>query len=331
MALARIITHSDLCARELAFHLLGRGYAVEIVSPDSVPDNPVDLELRVDDGAGDVLVASVVANEGKRTASLEFVHRVKAPVEEIILTPAVVRDMRVSEETPPANVVTSIVGAEEAEPAHSTALTVLAPEETSLDPESTSVETTTANTGSVSTIEGEKSGEPIGYFARQTSSIASPFAGPAVVLPIWEPQLIDRTVGWKSMAPAALTLALLVLLALFLAFGLRPAAKAWTGRAAPVPAVAAPTSANAPSPVAENVEPIAKPSAANHDRPHISTRHTEDPIAPDTVTYLDDRYKPASKSKSIQATASPIKHATGDIAADAATYLNGAPFSKPVK
>jgi hypothetical protein len=53
MTLARIITHSNLCARELAFHLLGRGYAVEIVSPDSIPDNFADLELRVDADSGD--------------------------------------------------------------------------------------------------------------------------------------------------------------------------------------------------------------------------------------------------------------------------------------
>ncbi len=90
MALARIITHSDLCARELAFHLLGRGYAVEIVSPDFIPNNFADLELRVDGQSGDQLVASLEAHEGQHTAALEFVHRVKAPMEEFILTPPVV-------------------------------------------------------------------------------------------------------------------------------------------------------------------------------------------------------------------------------------------------
>ena len=50
MALARIITRSNAWSRELEFDLLARGYAVEIVSPDKIPDNIADLELRVDAG-----------------------------------------------------------------------------------------------------------------------------------------------------------------------------------------------------------------------------------------------------------------------------------------
>ena len=49
MALARIITRSHTCSRELALDLLARGYAVEIVSPDEIPENLADLELRVED------------------------------------------------------------------------------------------------------------------------------------------------------------------------------------------------------------------------------------------------------------------------------------------
>ena len=80
MALARIITRSQTCSRELALVLRARGYAVEIVSPDKVPDNIADLELRVDAGPANDLIANVEAHDGERTTSLEFVHHLKAPV-----------------------------------------------------------------------------------------------------------------------------------------------------------------------------------------------------------------------------------------------------------
>src|SRR6202030_4582192 len=84
MAWARIITRSRPCSRQLAFDLLARGYAVEIVSPDSIPDNLADLELRVEEDPGNQLVASVEAHNGERTASLEFVHYLKAPMPDFI-------------------------------------------------------------------------------------------------------------------------------------------------------------------------------------------------------------------------------------------------------
>src|ERR1700687_4747461 len=84
MALARIITRSHLCSRELALDLIARGYAVEIVSPDSIPDNLADLELRVEEDPGNQLVASVEAHNGERSASLEFVHYLKAPMPDFI-------------------------------------------------------------------------------------------------------------------------------------------------------------------------------------------------------------------------------------------------------
>jgi cell division protein FtsN len=68
----------------LAFDLLARGYAVEIVSPDSIPDNLADLELRVEEDPGNQLVASVEAHNGERTASLEFLHYLKAPMPDFI-------------------------------------------------------------------------------------------------------------------------------------------------------------------------------------------------------------------------------------------------------
>lgn len=92
MALARIITRSETCAHELALHLLGRGYAVEIVSPDSIPDNLADLELRVDPAPGDRLVASVQAHNGERSTALDFVHYLKAPMADFIRRPPNRRD-----------------------------------------------------------------------------------------------------------------------------------------------------------------------------------------------------------------------------------------------
>jgi hypothetical protein len=80
MALARIITRSETCSQELALVLVARGYTVEIVSPDKVPNNIADLELRVDAGSGDELIANVEAHRGERTASLKFVHHLKAPL-----------------------------------------------------------------------------------------------------------------------------------------------------------------------------------------------------------------------------------------------------------
>jgi len=84
MALARIITRSQWCSRELALDLIARGYVVEIVSPDSIPDNLADLELRVEEDPGNQLVASVEAHNGDRSASLEFVHHLKAPMVDFI-------------------------------------------------------------------------------------------------------------------------------------------------------------------------------------------------------------------------------------------------------
>jgi len=87
MALARIITRSHLCSRELALDLIARGYAVEIVSPDSIPDNLADLELRVEEDPGNQLVASVAAHNGEHSASLEFLHYLKAPMPDFIRRP----------------------------------------------------------------------------------------------------------------------------------------------------------------------------------------------------------------------------------------------------
>jgi hypothetical protein len=87
MALARIITRSQTCSRELALDLLARGYAVEIVSPDAIPDNLADLELRVEEDPGNQLVANVATHNGERSASLDFVHYLKTPMPDFVRRP----------------------------------------------------------------------------------------------------------------------------------------------------------------------------------------------------------------------------------------------------
>jgi hypothetical protein len=87
MALARIISRSHQCSRELALDLLARGYAVEIVSPDAIPDNLADLELRVEADVANQLTASVAAHGGTHAASLDFVHHLKAPMGDFVRRP----------------------------------------------------------------------------------------------------------------------------------------------------------------------------------------------------------------------------------------------------
>ena len=90
MALARIITRSDVCSRALALDLLGRGYSVEIVTPDSIPANVADLELRVEAALGDRLTASVIARDGDRSSTLEFVRNLKTSAAD--LAPLLAKD-----------------------------------------------------------------------------------------------------------------------------------------------------------------------------------------------------------------------------------------------
>jgi hypothetical protein len=87
MPLARIISRSQSCSRELALELLARGYTVEIVSPDNLPESMADLELRVDEGPGDHLFAKVTTRDGERSASLDFVHHLKTPMGDFIRRP----------------------------------------------------------------------------------------------------------------------------------------------------------------------------------------------------------------------------------------------------
>lgn len=348
MALARIITQSDVCARELAFHLLGRGYAVEIVSPDSIPDNFADLELRVDADSGDQLVASLAAHEGQRSSALDFVHRVKVPMEKATPTPFPTGGLSHRQE----NSVVINIGSEfadmeaSADSSHAAAQSVSLRAESTLDLEPTAepithhgnedaaslpadgplplsnsdtsereativeagmMEASPAQTSLPAAIPVEKSGEPLSYFASQTSAIALPFAGPAVVLPTWQQQPPDRPAELKSIVPAALSLAAVVLLAVFLAFGVRASAKRPIERSTVLAPIAGPTPVNAANATHPGTINAPSSQAPTHARRATSPRHRDGQIARDTVTYLDQRYQPVPRAKPLRAKASSIK------------------------
>lgn len=221
MALARIITHSQACSRELALDLLARGYAVEIISPDSIPNDIADLELRVATGPGDQLVASVEAHNGERTAALEFLHQLKAPMADFIRRPPKPRESAHSPEEPVSfhagpNVEAAELPAEAPQPAPnavSPAADVLpAPE---LDREQ----------GARLILPPEPlPSVPVEPPPISCAVEASTIARPTTVEPSEKPKPPDRPTGWRWRA--ALTFASVVLLALVLGLGMR-----WTGKA----------------------------------------------------------------------------------------------------
>ena len=77
MALARIITRSHQYAQQLALDLLARGYTVEIVSPEAIPANPADLELRVEAAATEVQGQVTDIREQGKSKSIEYLQRLK--------------------------------------------------------------------------------------------------------------------------------------------------------------------------------------------------------------------------------------------------------------
>ena len=220
MALARIITRSQPCSRQLAIDLLGRGYAVEIVSPDSIPDNLADLELRVEEDPGNQLVASVEAHNGERSASLEFLHYLKTPMPDFIRRPPQsgesvrlpkqpvsinAEQVELPAEAPQLASETVSQAAEvlpdskldpEPKPAEGARLLILLPDQ----PPSLPV-------------------EPPCHVAIAAPTLARPTILPTTVGPRREPPRHDRSAGWFWRT--ALALAIVVLLALVLALGMR--------------------------------------------------------------------------------------------------------------
>src|ERR1039457_3691482 len=246
MALARIITHSQACSRELALDLLARGYAVEIVSPDSIPDNIADLELRVDTAPGEQLIASVKAHHGERSASLEFVHHLKAPMVDFIRRPPEPRESAHPPEEPViVNTGPNVEAVELPEEAPQPAPKAVSPAADVLPaPELDREE----GARLISPPEPLPSvpAEPPSACAVEATTIArpTPVAPTPVettpVEPREKPQPPDRPAGWFWRA--ALIFGSVVLLALVLGLGMRR-----TGKASAQGSAAAPTENIAPA------------------------------------------------------------------------------------
>jgi len=343
MALARIITRSQACSRELALDLLARGYAVEIVSPDAIPDNLADLELQVDTAPGDRSIANAGAHDGEGSAALEFLHHLKAPMRDFIRRPPQPRAALHFSEVPVSF---------DAEPS----------------------------------IEDLQSPAEVPQLATRVVSPAAEILVDAKLDPKLEPKegarpavpLVtrDRAAGWRWRA--ALTFAIVLLLALVLAFGMRRTNKAAAPgvvlvekvAAAPtdvdllsaagsekgsgedprqLPAVTVSTAALKPEgnslrapqelPVANAGVATASAATASAttatNGASISHRRDDDLIAPDTVTYFDKRFDPtASKAEPANQFArgpSSRKHDGGVIAAHTVTYLDKKPTPKAAK
>ena len=334
MALARIITRSQACSRELALDLLARGYAVEIVSPDKVPDNIADLELRVDAGPGDQLIANVEAHNGGRLASLEFLHHLKAPMVDFMRRPPELGEaVHFSGEPVSSN---AELGIEDMElPAEapqlvsravSPAAEILLNRE--LDP---GIDPEEGARLIASQVLSPPPVEPPGDFAVEDAAVPQPtMTQPTIVPPTQAAQRRDRSAGWPWRA--ALTFASIVLLAVVLGFTIRRTSKgaAQSSEALPVEkTAAASTGVNPLSAVSAEKDPARDPGQVSavplptptvdsegnsshapkevqvakvgaptaSPRTAVSRKRGDDLIAPDTVTYLDKRFEPAPKAK----------------------------------
>ena len=327
MALARIITRSHLCSRELALDLIARGYAVEIVSPDSIPDNLADLELRVEEDPGNQLVASVEARNGERSASLEFVHYLKAPMPDFIRRPPPEPHKEVHFPEPPVsfNAEQSDEDVELPADAPQQVSTAVSPtakilDDSKLDPELDP---------KPDSVEGARlilhpdplpslPVDPPGHDAVEVSTTARPMIAKQMIAKLAIAKLaIARTVrewkwrdlpaGW-SFWRIALTVLSAVLLALVLGFGMRR-----TGRASAAQnSAAASTDMNLLNATGHNKDagknPVPPPANKSEQNSNyllkesqvakaaaptanggavVPRRHGDDLIARDTVTYLD--------------------------------------------
>ena len=337
MALARIITRSQACSRELALDLLARGYAVEIVSPDAVPDNIADLELRVDSGPGDRLTATVEAHDGERSASLEFVHHLKAPMGDFIRRPPEPPDVvRLAEQPIRRNAEPPVKST--ALPAHvpQPVQKIVSPSARASLPRKLDSREDAPLTVQPDPVPAPPVEIP-GYFAVEDSTVVPP----AIVSPTSTRPTVSRPApsrrwrdgskawGWR----AALTFAGVVLLAAVLGFGMRRTGKAAVQDSglAPVEKVAAASPemnflgaansereagndprqvsalASSPSVVKSEGNSGHAPKGASVAKAATATAshrvrplrtHGDDLIARNTVTYLDKRFEPRPVKKS---------------------------------
>ena len=343
MALARIITRSHACSRELALDLLARGYAVEIVSPDAVPDNLADLELRVDAGPGDQVTASVEAHGRDHSSSLDFVHHLKSPMVDFMRRPPEPREASSFPELPFSfDVEQSIEDIE-------------MPAEVSQSPTYVAVEVAIADGIFLDHFpeieEGARLIElpeppvsqpmssdhvvPEALAPRESTlvpmfvpSVESPVE-PDVLSPSDRPQWRDRPAGWFWRVGVACVSILALVMAL--GFGLlrtgKAAARA-SGLSSEEPARLSPSSASSPvtkpqptladtQQSSTGVVPLANPAPIIASTTMASTttapsaklprNHNDDLVAPNTVTYLDKRFAPAPSRRSSARISARIK------------------------
>ncbi|HMD17145.1 MAG TPA: hypothetical protein VKH18_10800, partial [Terriglobales bacterium] len=339
MALARIITRSHPCSRELALDLLARGYAVEIVSPEKIPDNIADLELRVDTGPGDQLIASVEAHNGEHSASLEFLHHLKAPMVDFIRrSPEPRASLHPSEETVRLNPEPS-EDVELSADAPQLAATIVSPMvETPVDARRDPGFDIIVGARLVLPTAPLPSPpvEPRGYFAIDESIDESmidgaPIAERAMAPPTRQSRRRVRPAGWFW---AALTFAGVVLLALVLAFGLRQTGKtsAHSSEAAPVEKIAAASGEenllNAPDP---GKEPERDPEKSGRDLGQVSGLAVSPPVikSKGNSEYTPKARQAAKAGAHAAGTSNAsrrakLPHRRGDdlIARDTVTYLD---------
>jgi hypothetical protein len=368
MALARIITRSNPCSRQLALDLLGRGYAVEIVSPDSIPDNLADLELRVEEDPGNQLVASVEAHNGERSVSLDFLHYLKAPMPDFIRRPPESGEaVRLPKQPVSINAEEVELPAEAPQRASETASPAaeVLPD-SKLDPEPEPAE------GSRLILPPDQPPslpvEPPGYVT-VAPTFAEPLARPTVlpttVRPRREPPRHDRSAGWFWRT--ALALASVVLLALVLASGMRRTSwSAGAGLAEKIAAASTDVSLLS-VPVAERVPekgpgrylavvPPAIKSEQNSDHMRkesqvanaeavtaaaatagaiLPRRHGDGLIARDTVTYFHQRTFAEAASRAGMPQRFPIRHRRSrkhdDVIAANTVALEDKPVPKAAK
>ena len=337
MALARIITRSQKCSRDLALDLLARGYTVEIVSPDKVPDNLADLELRIEAGPENQLVANVEAHNGERTASLEFVHHLKSPMGNFVRRPPKLGEaIRVSSESGSFNAASGFKGMELAEEAPQLTPRVISPAtETPLKHELHHRIVPEEVRLTASKVVSSPRAEPAAFVVEDVVEDAevprsSPVTQPTHLMSAEAAPRSDPFAGWSWRV--ALTFAGVVLLALVLVFSVRRTDRAGGQASEALPggigaastgvspmssavkaendsarnqAQASVVALPAPAPGSQENSSRA-PKEAHGAKLPASTANPETGgltkpdglIARDTVTYLDKRFEPAQKTKS---------------------------------
>lgn len=278
MALARIITRSQACSRELALALLSRGYAVEILSPDKVPDNIADLELRVDAGPGDQLIANVEAHNGGHSASLDFVHHLKTPIVDFTRRPPKVgRAVNFSSEPVTFDAALRIEDAElptEAPPPASGSVDPAAgiPLNRDFDPGIDRKEKEEEKEDAllmVAPVLSPPPAQPPGYFAVKDAALPGPaMAQPKISPPTQAARRRDPSAGWPRRV--ALTFAAMILVAVALGFSTHRTSKSAPpgSEASPIQKIAVESNAVNPlSAVGAEKEPAKDPGHVSAETP----------------------------------------------------------------